>query len=226
MGPTKLSSLVLVMSLTACGGTSVEDPAGAPSGSGSGPGTGGSPNTGGAPAVPDEIAACPGAAPNAVAELTATSGSNGTFTDHCDSSGNLIAYECGTKSEWQCNEWECYSQPYPTDEVLEVKHDCAGTCQSGRCASKCPKTGDTIQYVGLNPDGSHRIDDKTQGFVYRCETLFDSCLLPDPGQLGNIDYYEAPGKTCMGTETAALGFNKVKSPSDVPCTFTCAAGTS
>lgn len=151
-------------------------------------------------------------------------GLNGVFVDHCDSAGNLVAYQCEQVSEFVCDDFDCDDSYRATGIVEEVLKDCAGTCKAGACESRCPHTGDVILYSGPIAGGQHAVKNVTQGWSYHCETLFDSCTLPAIGAHETIEYMEAGDYTCMGGEHTAVGFHRPNlGPNEVDCVFRCTA---
>ncbi|HEY3234949.1 MAG TPA: hypothetical protein VGJ84_09535, partial [Polyangiaceae bacterium] len=137
-------------------------------GGSSGSGTGGSAGVGGASGAlcndPD------GLSPDTA---TTATGANGSFSDQCDSGGNLIEYFC--EVVWDPG---CFPNPDPscrhlTGTVLPQNIDCAGLCVNGACAARCPEVGNTLQYLTVDASGNASIKNLTDGFSYQCTLIFD-----------------------------------------------------
>lgn len=101
-----------------------------------------------------------------------TVGANGTFTDSCDTNGNLIEYTC----EMICN---CCPNPDPscfvqTGNVVPQTFDCVGTCVEGACVSRCPHDGDALQFSSGDPSGNAQIKNLSDGSSYSCKLIFDA----------------------------------------------------
>lgn len=152
-------------------------------------------------------------------------GTNGTFTDHCDNAGNLVTYTCESTTEWVCDELECYDEEgEDTGVALELPMDCGGTCTAGTCESRCPHTGDVMQYLGPIGGGQYKVKNLTTGWDYHCTEILGSCQMPAVGAQKTLDYYEAKNQTCMGSSTAAMSFGLVNpGPNDIKCVFRCSA---
>lgn len=86
----------------------------------------------------------------------AVSGSNGTYTDHCDGDGNLVEYACESigRECWDVEESArppagaprppAPCGPRQTGDVTRHTVDCSGHCRNGSCAGRCPNFGDPI----------------------------------------------------------------------------------
>jgi len=94
-------------------------------------------------------------------------GGNGTFSDSCDPSGNLVTHECDYTSITGPP-----GDPGPfymlTGDVKEEFVNCDGRCVNGTCPNICPGIGDSLRYVTIEPDGSATFDDLTNGLSYQC----------------------------------------------------------
>lgn len=185
---------------------------------------GGEPDPGGAGAAGATFLCPDGAESIRLTTRDTVAGSNGVFVDHCDSAGNLVAYQCELASETVCGDFDCDEYYYLTEVVAEVAMDCAGTCKAGACESRCPNTGDVLQYSGPLAGGQHAVKNVTQGWSYHCETLSDGCTLPANGAQKTVEYKEARDHTCMGGDHAAVGFHRPNlGPNEVDCVFRCTA---
>jgi len=95
-------------------------------------------------------------------------GGNGTFSDSCDPSGNLIAHDCESTMITGSP-----TDPGPfymlTGDVAEELVNCDGRCVNGTCPNICPGIGDSLRYVTIEPDGSATFDDLTNGLSYQCQ---------------------------------------------------------
>jgi hypothetical protein len=103
--------------------------------------------------------------------LKTISGSNGTFTDQCDSSGNLTEYVCeGTQVCTNFPNPSC--QPGPeTGKVISQNFDCTGHCKDGACPSRCAEAGDLVRFesVGGASGRAITVANLTDGRRYSCE---------------------------------------------------------
>jgi hypothetical protein len=78
-------------------------------------------------------------------------GTNGTFQDHCDASGNLVEYTCATNFGCDAPEGaDCAPQEYLTGAVSAGDVDCFGLCTEGRCDLPCVVDG--VQLTVLHVD--------------------------------------------------------------------------
>jgi hypothetical protein len=136
-------------------------------------------------------------------------GSNGTFADHCDQDGNLVAYQC-EMTDPPCDPAASrvpngcdFGYLIFTGRVIPNQDsptvDCEGRCRDGRCDGRCPQQGDQITLVGVDSDGKVLIHNSTDGRTYSCTAdpaynyaiNFD-CARSPSGQSG---YVSGPGPT-------------------------------
>lgn len=124
-------------------------------------------------------------------------GSNGSFTNRCDSSGNLVGYRCEAKLP-PCSPGQngCDGPLVLTGRVVPLPSivDCVGQCRGARCDGRCPQQGDQVTVMGEDASGSVLVHDDSDGRTYACA--------PDPtDQHGtNFDCVHAPvGKTGLVT---------------------------
>lgn len=119
--------------------------------------------------------------------VNVTTGSNGTFTDKCDTDGNLIEYVCG------------FFPPTPqesgrfTGEVVPNMIDCGGKCQDGACyvSKNCPKADDVVTWVSASAE-SVVIDNARAPVRYTCKLRTApygfACTSPSlAGQTGKVN---------------------------------------
>ncbi len=104
--------------------------------------------------------------------LETRTGSNGTFTDHCED-GDLVAYYCVYYSQ-SSSSGESFL--FNTGEVASMGVSCDGHCIDGTCPNLCPSSGDTMRYLTRDANGHATFDDLTSGAVYDCDfaTMFDT----------------------------------------------------
>lgn len=136
-------------------------------------------------------------------------GSNGTFTDRCDGSGNLVDYGCEFKTQ-------CGPGPnpacgnYDTGRVTSATRDCAGMCVNGRCDARCPQQGDHVTYRETHPDGSAVIHNDSDGRSYDCRLTDDTrgdnfdCKTVAVGETGTEWGVSAPDQSCTGADFGSL----------------------
>jgi hypothetical protein len=142
-------------------------------------------------------------------------GSNGTFADHCDGNGNLVAYQCEMALP-PCDPAAsavpngCDFQPLVfTGRVIPNQDsptvDCEGRCRDGRCDGRCPQQGDQITLIGLDGSGKVLIQNDTDGRTYSCTSdpsynfavNFD-CAKSPSGQSGYISGGPNEEGVCTG----------------------------
>lgn len=105
---------------------------------------------------------------------TTATGTNGSFTDSCDQSANLIEYYCEFVYDPGC-----FPNPDPgcghfTGAVLARNIDCAGNCLNGACVARCPRVGDSLQYLSVDVSGNAGIKNLRDSRSYQCTLLFDA----------------------------------------------------
>lgn len=149
-------------------------------------------------------------------------GNNGTFTDSCDATGNLVAYGCAytiVNAGSSVDPGATYARG--TGDVRTGSIDCGGRCRDGICPEVCPKKGDSMLYESINPDGSATLTDQRTGWTYTCGlaesgTGYDCANTPKPGDVttANSDF-----KGCSSAATFSVGAQFLDCYYS-PCTFT------
>ena len=127
----KLAQAAVLALFAACGNTESDEPDALAGAGGAGMATGGN----GASA--SEIRVCRAgvgeSSTNPLDERNQFQGSNGSFEDHCDETGQLLQYVCATRVP--CSGPSCVPDatvPYNTGEVGSYTVDCG--CVAGACA--------------------------------------------------------------------------------------------
>ena len=98
------------------------------------------------------------------------SGTNGVFTDSCDSQGNLVDYSCETRTV-------CGPGPNPdcsmfdTGRVVPESIDCSGHCMNGECDGRCPSIGQSYHFVAVGSAGAVTLGNDTDGRTYACTLI-------------------------------------------------------
>jgi len=178
----------------------------------------------------------PGGGPNAAAGPTdpgvqdTVRGTNGTFVDSCDASGNLVDYLCETKTT-------CGPGPNPecttsaTGKVVSQNVDCSGHCSGGRCDSRCPAIGQAIDFVSVDPSsGDATIHDDGDGRTFACTLAFQAPNLafdcktgPQAGTKASIVSLGLHGEYCTGKDFGGFGvkFDGVGGPGTEACAYEC-----
>jgi hypothetical protein len=156
-------------------------------------------------------------------------GSNGTFIDTCDSTGNLVDYTCETVSV--CGPGPnpgC--QSYMTGRVVPKSINCSGHCASGRCDARCPAEGQAFHYVAVNnTTGAVTIHNDSDGRTYVCTLLFDNAQdsfdctkSPAVGGQGSVVSLGLQGTYCTGTSFGNIGVNEAGQPAGLEnCAYGC-----
>jgi hypothetical protein len=154
-----------------------------------------------------------------------TTGVNGSFTDSCDESGNLVEHFCeigpcvsarvafpagfgGTGGFENC----------PTGKVVSRTIDCGGHCEDATCFDWCAEQGGSFEITGV----SETTVLMTKGaYEYTCEVIFegDGFDCRDPSLAGRTLVVTSLG-TCDG-ESTTFGWNDPESALAQECTFTC-----
>ena len=102
------------------------------------------------------------------------SGLNGTFSDVCDPSGNLIEYVCEIIFEPGCLPNPDPSCTRVTGNVVAANLDCKGTCVEGSCSGRCPQQEDRITYIERLGEGGAVFKNENDGHIYTCNLIFDN----------------------------------------------------
>jgi len=121
-------------------------------------------------------------------------GTNGSFTDSCDATGNLVTYECAYTVELVGNPPD--NAYYATGAVQSGTVDCGGRCKDGVCPNTCPQKDDSIRYLSVASNGDASFEDQTNGWSYAC-TLYQggsdaSCVTRQPGTVVQVTS-QSPG---------------------------------
>ncbi|MCG8556090.1 MAG: hypothetical protein MJD61_12510 [Proteobacteria bacterium] len=94
-------------------------------------------------------------------------GTNGTFTDECDPSGNLIGYSC--EFRLQCAGGpDCFPYTVETGVVESRHYDCDGRCVNGACEASCPEQGDILVYLDIDGSGNVTFRNEADNRRYVC----------------------------------------------------------
>lgn len=120
-------------------------------------------------------ASCPGfaATPFVAHELTAA---NGTFRDHCDDAGNLVEYSCANVCTGTDSHGECITAYNASDQAVESRVDCGGTCADAVCVSRCPAAGTQVVVTQVNADRSMIWESTSSGQRWTC--IENTCTYP------------------------------------------------
>jgi hypothetical protein len=141
---------------------------------------------------------------------TTVSGVNGSFSDACDTSGNLIEYICETAFDDTCLPNPDPSCRYQTGLVVPYAINCAGRCDEGTCLARCPQQGDSLTYLSVDPiNAKASIHNDTDGSSYSCTVIFDI----------STDTYNCTTAPVAGTTTKVYSLGGFS-------TTTCVSGTS
>jgi hypothetical protein len=116
-------------------------------------------------------------------------GTNGTFSDSCDSNGDLTAYRCKVD---QISAGDGSAIPTATGEVEQKTIACGGACVDGTCAGVCEKYGDKMQVVSADASGDTILEDERTHWRYRCQTYgVDPCVTTPLAAGTEFDLMEA-----------------------------------
>jgi hypothetical protein len=178
-------ALVAMGVLTACGGRA-PGASTAPAGSaGAVPVDAGAPAPAPAPAPPPVAMACdpgPDRAPfNPYDQRRTLTGRNGSFTDGCDGGGNLVNHQCeaktircpgggGRQGHHKRMDPDCWER---TGQVVADTVDCDGRCKDGTCDTRCPKSGDMLTIVALDPLGQVTFASAADPRRFTCTLAWD-----------------------------------------------------
>jgi hypothetical protein len=147
-------------------------------------------------------------------------GTNGTFTDHCDNTGNLVAYSCEAMTTCvlapsgqadplpQCKTTE-------TGKVVAQTFDCSGHCMAGGCYARCPAVNDLFSYVSIDgATGDATLEDQTDRRRYICKLVFngakdgyDCKSGPMPGALAMMVGQGLKSTFCTGGAIGTIGLD-------------------
>lgn len=157
------------------------------------------------------------------------SGTNGTFVDTCDSSGNLVDYSCATLSA--CGPGpnpECTR--YETGAVKSTNIDCVGTCVNGQCDGRCPMIGQQVTFTGSVSGGVIPVTNNGDGRRYSCTVAYQNSAYsfnctsgPHAGLQMTIVSLGLGGDWCTGKQWGSFGASvDGVSPAGVEvCAYTC-----
>lgn len=157
-------------------------------------------------------------------QARALEGTNGTFTDQCDASGDLVSHQCGFEAR-RCERGRggrqqkaiapCYLE---TGEVVEEIVACDGRCLAGACPQRCPQFGDQLTYLAIDAGGvvfDSAEDDRhlacTLGFDQKRDT-YDCAADPQVGDRFTVEGLGMSTTMCTGGVWGAI--------SDARCTWT------
>ncbi len=107
---------------------------------------------------------------------------NGTFSDECDSSGDLIDYKCESTQQSVGGGSDPGAAIYTvTGMVTSVSIPCGGGCVSGTCVGVCPELGDTMRFVSIDAESNAVLEDLRTGWRYACPFYApESCRTTPP----------------------------------------------
>jgi len=162
-------------------------------------------------------------------------GTNGTFVDSCDDSGNLVDYECETKQVCD-GPWPnptCTSEY--TGNVIPQTYDCNGHCHDGACVARCPAPGDVLTYAAVDTfTGSVTFLNRRERLTYPCKLEFDvpddsyDCKLdPMMGSAVHVVWQWLRTGYCTGGDFGTFGVDAVRASSldagatESTCTYSC-----
>ncbi len=150
-------------------------------------------------------------------------GSNGTFGDSCDPSGNLLAYQCASETVCMGGPNGCDGLLANTGAVIAspTRIDCLGTCQQGRCDGRCPQQGDHVTFVQAQGDGGAVIHNDSDGRMYTCTqdgSNEANCASLRAGQPGTVSALGLQGGYCTG---ANIGRVDLALPNVGTCGYAC-----
>ena len=156
-------------------------------------------------------------------------GTNGVFTDSCDSQGNLVDYSCETETVCGPGPTPGCSM-YDTGRVVPQSIDCSGHCVNGRCDGRCPSIGQGYHFVAVGPPGAATLMNDSDGRTYACSLIYDQsgdsfdCTTgPTAGLAGSITSLGLHGGYCTGQDFGNIGvtIDGVPAPDGQSCTYSC-----
>lgn len=163
--------------------------------------------------------------------VQSVTGTNGSFSDACDGSGNLTEYLCETKME--CGPGPnpaCYDKQ--TGKVIPKTYDCNGKCNAGTCDARCPASGQQLTYESVDQEGNPVLKNSADGRRYACQLTWDNpkdaydCVkAPFVGEKGRVASLGLSTHQCTGGEIGNIGvaIEGVQPPTGggQHCTYTC-----
>jgi hypothetical protein len=116
----------------------------------------------------------------------ATTGANGSFSDECDSAGNLVEYQCEFGGDCLRDERDAapvpatggsggtagICAPVQTGNVVPLQVDCDGRCVNGACERYCADFGDGFSVVDVAP-GELVTLESDEGRLFDCAALVE-----------------------------------------------------
>lgn len=158
-------------------------------------------------------------------------GTNGSFADACDATGNLTEYSCETLCEGGAftsgNPISSAAimmppcTPQQTGRVLSTSVNCGGRCDAGRCFQWCPNQGDKV--VASSVTGS-TVAMRFAGYNLSCKVVFTQsgydCLAPS---IAGSQLTAVSLGNCTGT-TTVFGTDLPNSAGGQACTYECTLG--
>jgi hypothetical protein len=149
-------------------------------------------------------------------------GDDGSFTDHCDPSGNLVSYRCadqpvpcpGGSGHDRRRQPTCLAE---TGRVVAETIDCDGQCRSGACAVRCPAAFDVLTFLALDSQGNPTFASNADPRHFACtlaydqDDAFDCAFDQNVGDTMEIAALGLSGSACAGGVWGAI--------SDDRCTY-------
>jgi hypothetical protein len=146
-------------------------------------------------------------------------GTNGTFMNHCDNTGNLVAYSCEAMTT--CVAPSGQADPLPqcttteTGKVVAQPFDCSGHCMAGGCYARCPALNDLFSYVSIDAaTGDATLQDQTDHRRYICKLIFngakdgyDCKIGPMPGSVAIMVGQGLKSTLCTGGAIGTIGLD-------------------
>lgn len=166
-------------------------------------------------------ASCPGfsATPFVAHELTAA---NGTFRDHCDDAGNLVEYSCASLCTGTDSHGECITAYNASDQAVESRVDCGGTCADAVCESRCPAAGMQVVVTQVNADRSMIWESKSSGQRWTC--IENTCTYPPAlGETITLEGPLAPSDLCAPGRPDVIRFTPRCPGGCQWCAYACSA---
>jgi len=172
-----------------------------------------------------------------------TTGLNGSFSDTCDASGNLVEQYCEMTSV-ACPYGPLPTGPAPaiasanpapsagvaimmpvptcqqqqTGNVLSTTVDCGGKCNAGKCFQWCPSQGDILDATAVS---AQLVSMRFNGYNLSCKVVFTQpgydCLMPS---IAGIKLAAVSFGNCSGT-TTVFGTDLPTSGGAQACTYEC-----
>jgi hypothetical protein len=181
------------------------------------------PDGGGAGAV---VVDCTDAGPTALSASSGTArrviGSNGTFADTCDSSGNLVKYRCEVTGPCQM-QGPCMQTV--TGKVLSQLVDCNKTCSGGACVTRCPASGEALVYSSIGSGGRATLESPSSGRSYACTVApvpvnpaYDCLATP---KVGLMVYVTDGGDAGMYCSVPSVRLTVGSTAVDANCAYDC-----